>query len=77
MITIYIKFYAFHLVVSAQKCDREELPNAQGQGRPPRAPGCDGTGAAKRSYPTPEDKDSGPEKQPHDQGAVATWAQEG
>ena len=33
---------------------REELPLAGGQGRRPRALGCNGPGAAKRSYPRPE-----------------------
>ena len=30
-----------------------------------------------RSYPTPEGRGGGREKQPHVQGAVAVWAQEG
>ena len=33
--------------------------------------------AAKRSYPTPEVRGGGQEEQPHVQGAVAAWAQEG
>ena len=31
----------------------------------------------KRSYPTPEVRGSGREEQPHVQGAVAAWVQEG
>ena len=34
-----------------QKHGGEELRLAEGQGRRPRAPGCDGTGAAETSYP--------------------------
>ena len=33
--------------------------------------------AARRSYPTPEARGGGQEDQPHVQGAVAAWAQEG
>ena len=33
--------------------------------------------AAKRSYPTSEVRGSGQEEQPHAQGAMAAWAQEG
>ena len=40
-------------------------------------PGCDSTGAAERSYSTPEARGSGWEEQPHVQGAVAVQAQEG
>ena len=32
---------------------------------------------AERSYHTPEIRGGGPEEQPHIQGAVAAWAQEG
>ena len=32
---------------------QEELPHVQGQGQQPRVPGCDGTGTAERSYPSP------------------------
>ena len=39
-------------------------------------PGCDGVGAAQRSYPTSEARGSGREELPHVQGAVAAWAQE-
>ena len=54
-----------------------ELPRVRGQGRQPRVPGCDSTGAAERSYPTPKARGSGQEEQPHVQGGVAAWAQEG
>ena len=40
-------------------------------------PGYDSTGAAERSYPTSEVRGSGQEEQPHVQGAVAVWVQEG
>ena len=40
-------------------------------------PGCDGAGAAERSYHTPEVRGGGLEEQPHIQGAVAAWAQVG
>ena len=41
-------------------------------------PGCDGVGTAERTYPMPEARSHGPEEeQPHLQGAVAVWAQEG
>ena len=40
-------------------------------------PGCDGVGAAKRSYPLPEARDGGWEELPHVQGAVAAQVQEG
>ena len=33
--------------------------------------------AAGRSYPQPEARGGGPEEQPHLQGAVAAWVQEG
>ena len=44
---------------------------------PTRNPGCDSTGATKRSYPRPEARDGGWEEQPHVQGVVAARAQEG
>ena len=50
---------------TAQKHGREELPLAQGQGRRPRAPGCDSAGAARRSYPTSEARGGGQEALPH------------
>ena len=56
---------------------QEELPHVPGQGRRPRVPGCDGTGAVERSYPTPEARGGCWEEQPHVQGAVAVWVQEG
>ena len=40
-------------------------------------PGCDSTGAAERSYPTPKARGSSREEQPHAQGAVVARAQEG
>ena len=43
-------------VAAATDRSREELPHAQGKGRRPRAPGCDGTGVAKRSYPTSKEQ---------------------
>ena len=43
---------------------REELPHVRGQWRRLRVPGCDGTGVAKRSYPTPEARGGGQEKLP-------------
>ena len=49
---------------------REELPCARGQGWQPTVPGCDSTGAAERSDPTPEAKGSGWEEQPHAHGAT-------
>ena len=53
------------------------VTHVQGQGRQPRVPGCHSAGAAKRSYPTCEVKGGGREEQPHNQGAVAAWAQQG
>ena len=41
-----------HLTSEVRGGSWEELPHAQGQGRRPRVPGCDGTGMAKRSYAT-------------------------
>ena len=32
---------------------QEKVPNVQGQDQWPKVPGCDGAGAAKRSYPSP------------------------
>ena len=53
-------------------------------------PGCESTGAVKRSYPTPKARASGHKELPHTRGqgrwlggatpfqrAVAAWAQEG
>ena len=42
-----------------------------------RVPGCDGTGMAERSYPTSKVRGSSWEEQPHVQGVVAVWVQEG
>ena len=69
---------------------QEELPHVRGQGQWLRVQGCDGAGtaersypslrsgaAAERSYPTPEARGGGQEEQPHIQGVVAAWAQEG
>ena len=60
-----------------QKHGHEELPFTLGQGRRLRVPGCDGAGAAERSYPTSEARDGGQKELPHVQGAVAVQAQEG
>ena len=58
--------------------DQEELLHVRGQRQWPRVPGCDGVGTAERTYPMPEARSHGPEEeQPHLQGAVAVWAQEG
>ena len=46
-------------------------------GQWPRVPGCDGAGTAERSYPASEARGGGWEEQPHVQGVVAAWAQEG
>ena len=39
--------------VRGQGRRREELPHVQGQGQWPRVPGCNGTGTAEKSYPSP------------------------
>ena len=44
---------------------QEELPHVRGQGQWPRAPGCDGAGMAKRSYPTSEVRGGSREELPH------------
>ena len=44
---------------------REELSHARGQGRQLRVPGCNGAGAAERSYPQPEARGDGQEELPH------------
>ena len=72
------------------KHSQGELPHVQGQGQKPRVPACDGAGtsershpaskvgaAARRSNPTPQARGGGQEDQPHAQGVVAAWAQEG
>ena len=55
----------------------EKLPHVRGRGQRPRVPGCDGTGMAKRNYPTSEARGGGQEELPHFQGGVAAWAEEG
>ena len=40
-------------------------------------PGCNSTGAAKRSYPMSKGRGCNGEEQPHVQGTVAAWTQEG
>ena len=40
-------------------------------------PGCNGAGTAEKNYPTSEVRGGGRDEQPHLQGAVAVWAQEG
>ena len=57
----------------------EELTHVRGQGLQPRGATLHprlGT-AAERSYPMPEARGCGREQQPHLQGVVAVWAQEG
>ena len=41
-----------HLWHTAHKPSRKEPPHAQGHRRRPKAPGCDGAGAAERTYST-------------------------
>ena len=53
------------------------IPHIRCQGQWPIVPGYDSTGTAERSYPTSEAGGSGREEQPHVQGAVAAWVQEG
>ena len=43
---------ARQLRLTAQMRGGEELPLDQGQGRRPRAPGCDGAGTTERNDPT-------------------------
>ena len=50
--------------------------NHSGQGQRLRAPGCDGAGTAKRSYPASEVRGGSREEQPHIQGVVAARVQE-
>ena len=47
---------------------QEELPDIRGQGKRPRAPDCDSTGTAERSYPTSEAGGGGREKIPSVRG---------
>ena len=58
---------------------QEELPHVPGQRWPLRgATPCPRSGmVARRSCSMPEARDGGWEEQPHVQGAVAAWAQEG
>ena len=42
--------------------------HAQGQGRQPRAPGCNSPGVDERSYPMPEVRGGGREELPHARG---------
>ena len=58
---------------------REELPRVRGQAGQAKGvtPRPRSGAAAGRSYPTPEARGSSREDQPHVQGAVAVWAQEG
>ena len=84
----FISLYSFSRIcfsysLSVGGCDqctkhgREEIPHVRGQGQWSRVPGCDSTGTAGRSYPASEVRGGGREKQPHIQGAVAVWVQEG
>ena len=52
-----------------------EVRAAAGRSHP--TPEDRGRGRGRRSNPMPEARGSGQEEQPHVQGAVATWAQEG
>ena len=73
-----------------RECGGEELPLAQGQGRdrecqaataqewPRGATPCPRSGAAaERSYSMPEVRGGGRGEQPHIQGPMAAWVQEG
>ena len=67
------------------RSSREELPCIRGQGqrltgatpRPRSGVVPEAGAAAGRINPTPEARGGGWEEQPHVQGAVAKWAQEG
>ena len=59
---------AHQLRQTVQKPGQDELPHVRGQGRRPRVPGCNSSGAAKRSYPTSEIRSSGREELPYVQG---------
>ena len=61
---------------TAQKHGGEELPHTQGQGQRPRAPDCDGAGAAERSYPTSEVRGSSREELPHVSGQGRCWEEQ-
>ena len=58
---------------------QEELPHVRGKGRQPRGATLRPRpeAAAWRTNPTPETKGDGWEDQPHVQGVVVAWAQEG
>ena len=74
---------------TAHKHSREELPHVQGQGQKPGGtharsavtkrsyPTSEVRGGGRTSHPVPEARGSGWEDQPHIQGVVAVWAQEG
>ena len=49
----------------------------QRSGAAARLSGCDSAGTAERRYPTSEVRGGGREEQPHIQGAMAAWVQEG
>ena len=51
----------------------EELPHVQGQGRRPRVPGCDSTGAAERSYPRSKVRGCGWEELPLPEARGGGW----
>ena len=65
----------------SERCGKsqEELPHVCSQGGQPRGatPRPKLGAAAERSYPTSEARGSSREEQPHLQGAVAAWVQEG
>ena len=63
---------------TSQKHGREELPHVRGQGAAQRSyPRLRPGEAAGRSYLTTEVRGGSREEQPHIQGAMAEWAQEG
>ena len=62
--------------VTAHKGGWEELPYVWCQGKKPGGLHARAV-VAKRSYPTSKVRGSGWEEQPHVQGVVAAWAQEG
>ena len=67
----------YFFMAAPAKHSREDIPHVRGQGQRSRLPGCDSAGTAGRSYPASEVRGGGREKQPHIQGAVAVWVQEG
>ena len=54
-----------------------EWQAATAQEQPRGATLCPRSGAAGRSHPVPEARGGSQEEQPHAQGAVAAWVQEG